>query len=101
MAQKDEDVEAAPTKEGRRQAVIEEEESAQEVVLQRHSKGVKTTALLKSALRETDLLKALDITHIEEMLLNPESRNAIRLYRMTILIVMRFFLIFVNILMFF
>ena len=89
MAQKDEDVEAAPTKEGRRQAVIEEEESAQEVVLQRHSKGVKTTALLKSALRETDLLKALDITHIEGMLLNPESRNG--LYRMTILIVMRFF----------
>ena len=85
MAQKDEDVEAAPTKEGRRQAVIEEEESTQEVVLQRHSKGVKTTALLKSALRETDLLKALDITHIEGMLLDIGSWNAFNLFFVNIL----------------
>ena len=65
MAHKDDELEAAPVKEGRRQAVIEEDEQVQNVVLKRHSKGVKTTTLLKSALRETDLLKALDITHIE------------------------------------
>ena len=51
-----------------RRAVIEDdEEDAQvkNVVLQRHSKAVKTTTMLKAALRECDLLKALDMTHIE------------------------------------
>lgn len=52
---------------GKRRAVIEAEEdsSINDVVLKRHSKAVKTTTMLKSALRECDLLKALDITHIE------------------------------------
>jgi hypothetical protein len=35
------------------------------VVLKRVSKSAKTTTMLKTALRNCDLLKALDITHIE------------------------------------